>query len=87
MPTQCACERTKSVTWESSPALDLGAVIEGNCVLARGGGEQPEVNDQSVTKVNTIRPAAAASLLGNGEVQDAVYPAHRVNKAVAVSLG
>ena len=48
--SQCACERTKSVTCKSSPALDLGAVIEGNCVLARGGGEQPEVNDQSVGK-------------------------------------
>ena len=45
------------------------SVIEGNCVAARRGGEQPEVNDQSVTQVNSIRPAVVASLLGNGEAQ------------------
>ena len=26
----------------------LRPVIEGNCVLVRGGGEQPEMNGQSV---------------------------------------
>jgi hypothetical protein len=46
-------------------------VTNGNCVTARWGGEQPEVNDQSVTQVNSIRPAVAASLLGTGEAQDA----------------
>ena len=45
------------------------SVTEGNCVAARRGGEQPEVNDQSVTQVNSIRPAVVASLLGNGEAQ------------------
>jgi hypothetical protein len=30
-------------------------VTEGNCVAARRGGEQLEVNDQSVTHVNSIR--------------------------------
>jgi hypothetical protein len=39
-------------------------VTDGNCVAARRGGEQPEVNDQSVTIVNSIRPYCAASLLG-----------------------
>ena len=44
-------------------------VTEGNCVAERRGGEQPEVNDQSVTQVNSIRPAVVASLLGKGEAQ------------------
>ena len=30
-------------------------VTESNCVAARRGGEQLEVNDQSVTQVNSIR--------------------------------
>ena len=33
----------------------------------REGGEQPEVNDQSVTQVNSIRPYWVASLLARGE--------------------
>jgi hypothetical protein len=37
-------------------------VTNGNCVAARRGGEQPEVNDQPVTQVNPIRPTAVASL-------------------------
>ena len=45
------------------------AVTESNCVAARRGGEQLEVNDQSVTQVNSIRPHVVASLLGNGEAQ------------------
>jgi len=44
-------------------------VAEGNCVVARRGGEQPEANDSSVTQVNSIRPVALASLLGKGEAQ------------------
>ena len=47
----------------------LRPVTKGNCVLARGGGKQLEVNDQSVTQVNSIRPVSAASLLDNGEAQ------------------
>ena len=35
----------------------------------RKGGEQPETNDQSVTKVNSIRPDDTASQLGNGEAR------------------
>jgi hypothetical protein len=44
-------------------------VTDGNCVAERRGGEQPEVNDQSVTQVNSIRPAVVASPLVNGEAQ------------------
>lgn len=31
------------------------------------GGEQPETNDQSVTKVNLIQPSLSGSLLVKGE--------------------
>ncbi len=44
-------------------------VTKGNCVAARRGGEQPEVNNQSVTQVNSIRPTVVASLLLKGEAQ------------------
>ena len=42
---------------------------EGNCVVERRGGEQPEANCQSVSKtmLNSIRPEALASLLARGE--------------------
>jgi hypothetical protein len=50
-------------------ARALRPVTESNCVLARGGGKQLEVNDQSVTQVNSIRPQHAASLLANGEAR------------------
>jgi hypothetical protein len=44
---------------------------EGNCVVERRGGEQPEANYQSTntkrTKLNSIRPDALASLLAKGE--------------------
>jgi hypothetical protein len=33
---------------KSLPKFGLNFVTEGNCVAARRGGEQPEVNDQSV---------------------------------------
>jgi hypothetical protein len=45
---------------------DRGAV-EGNCVAAMRGGEQPETDRWSQTKVNSIRRVARASLLGKGE--------------------
>ena len=47
----------------------LRPVTDSNCVVARPGGEQLEVNDQSATKVNSIRPGMAASLLANDEAQ------------------
>jgi hypothetical protein len=36
---------------------------EGNCVFNRKGGEQLEENEQSVTKVNSIRPSLSGSVL------------------------
>ena len=45
---------------------DCGAV-EGNCVAARRGGEQPETEGRSRTKVNSIRHVRRASLLARGE--------------------
>jgi hypothetical protein len=48
-------------------AAALRPVTDRNCVFARGGGKQREVNDQSVTEVNSIRPGCLASLLGTGE--------------------
>jgi hypothetical protein len=47
----------------------LRPVTEDNCVAARPGGEQSEVNGQSETQVNSIRPDVAASLLAKGEAQ------------------
>jgi hypothetical protein len=44
-------------------------VTESNCVAARRGGEQLEVNDQSETHVNSIRPTVVASLHPKGEAQ------------------
>ena len=44
-----------------------GGEAEGNCVAVRRGGEQPDASKQSQTKVNSIQPEYAASLLGNGE--------------------
>jgi hypothetical protein len=48
------------------------SIVEGNCVVERRGGKQPEANCQSINKtmVNTIRPDALASLLGKGEAQN-----------------
>jgi hypothetical protein len=40
---------------------------EGNCVAARRGGEQPEAEDRSQTKVNSIRRGKWASLRVQGE--------------------
>ena len=44
-------------------------VTNGNCVAVRRGGEQPEVNDQSVTQVNSIRPTVVVNLQSEGEAQ------------------
>ena len=41
--------------------------VEGNCVAARRGGEQPETEGWSRTRVNSIRHVRRASLLGKGE--------------------
>ena len=47
---------------------------EGNCFAARRGGEQLEVNAQSATQVNSIRPVVVASLRVNGEAQVTQWP-------------
>ena len=51
----------------SHPETSYGRAAEGNCVVARRGGEQPDADLRSQTKVNPIRFTTAASLLGNGE--------------------
>ena len=42
-------------------------VVEGNCVFNRKGGEQLEAKEQSVTKVNSIRPSLLGSILATRE--------------------
>jgi hypothetical protein len=56
------------------PRVFWHPVTEGNCVAERRGGEQLEVNDQSVTQVNSIRPAVVASLLVKGEASVTLGP-------------
>src|SRR5271166_4740405 len=48
------------------------SVVEGNCVVERLGGRQPETNCQSINKtmLNTIRPDALASLHRVSEAQN-----------------
>jgi hypothetical protein len=52
------------------------SVAEGNCVVERRGGEQPEANDQSINKtmMNSIRPDALASLRLKGEAKNGNRP-------------
>jgi len=51
-------------------------VAEGNCVVERRGGEQPEANYQSLSKtiLNSIRPDAMASLRLKGEAKNWKLP-------------
>ena len=37
-------------------------VVNGNCVFNRKGGEQPETKEQSVMKMNSIRPSLSGSV-------------------------
>ena len=55
------------------------SVAEGNCVVERRGGEQPEAKDQSINKtmMNSIRPDALASLHQNGEAKNGNRPGKR----------
>ena len=46
---------------------------EGNCVVARRGGEQPEAEGWSRTKVNSIRHVGGVSLLDKGEACPAMW--------------
>ena len=43
----CVREDALTARCKSAPEPVAGSVIEGNCVAARRGGEQPEVNRQS----------------------------------------
>src|SRR5271156_1807698 len=54
------------------------SVVEGNCVVERRGGRQPEMNCQSINKamLNTIRPDALASLRRVSEAQNRT-PTHK----------
>src|SRR5262245_38632669 len=69
-PQSCALEHSEPARWKSLSGLVWSPVSEGNCVLERGGGEQPQLNAQSVTPVNSIRPAAPASPRLNGEASE-----------------
>ena len=51
----------------SHPETSNGRAVGGNCVVVRRGGEQPEADLRSQTKVNPIRFATAASLLASGQ--------------------
>ena len=48
------------------------SVAEGNCVVERRGGEQPEANNQSISKtmLNSIRPDTTVSPLAKDEARD-----------------
>ena len=48
---------------------EFETVADRNCVAARRGGEHREANGRSETKVNSIRPVVAASLLATGEAE------------------
>jgi len=53
---RCVCKWVWLVRCKSSPESTLSdSVIDCYCVAARRGGELQEVNEQSATKVNSIR--------------------------------
>ncbi len=51
----------------SHSETSYGRAAEGNCVVVRRGGEEPEADLWSQIPVNPIRFTTAASLPGNGE--------------------
>jgi hypothetical protein len=51
----------------SHPETSYGKAAGGNCVVVRRGGEQPEADLRSQTKVNPFRFTATASLRAIGE--------------------
>lgn len=70
LKARLSCERTymKSTSESlSHPETSYGKAAGGNCVVARRGGEQPEADLRSQTKVNLIRFATTASLRVTGE--------------------
>ena len=76
--------------WKSSSDSSTGlSVAEGNCVVERRGGEQPEANDQSINKtmMNSIRPDALASLLLKGEAENGIRPGKGERKIRDLTAG
>ena len=64
----CECTYMKSTSESlSHPETSNGRAAGGNCVAVRRGGEQPEADLRSQTKVNPIRFTTTASLRANGE--------------------
>ena len=66
------------------------SVVEGNCVVERRGGEQPETNNQSVINkiMNSIRFQREASLLVKGEAREMhadPWRARRLHRTTASS--
>ncbi len=58
----------KSTGESPSPSeTSNGRAIESNCVAEKRGGEQLEMDPQTQTQVNPIRPMTTASLLASGE--------------------
>ena len=69
--------------WKSPSDRSTGLfVAEGNCVVERRGGEQPEAKDQSINKtmLNSIRPDALASLHLKGEAKNGIRPGKGARK-------
>ena len=65
---QCVHETMNSMCESHNhPGGRNRGAVEGNCVAARRGGEQPETDRWSQTKVNSIRRSNRASLLAKGE--------------------
>jgi hypothetical protein len=65
-----SCERTSMKSTSESlshPETSNGKAAGGNCIVARRGGEQPEADLRSQTRVNPIRFATTASLRASGE--------------------
>ena len=64
----CECKYMKSTGESPShPETSNGRAAGGNCVVARRGGEQPEADLRSQTRVNPIRFTTTASLRVTGE--------------------
>ena len=79
-----------TVGWKSPSGRSTGLfVAEGNCVVERRGGEQPEANDQSINKtmLNSIRPDALASPLFHGEAKNGVRPGKGERKIRDLTAG
>jgi hypothetical protein len=78
------------VRWKSSSDSSTGlSVAEGNCVVERRGGEQPEAKDQSINKtmLNSIRPDALASRQMYGEAQNGIRPEKGARKIRNLTAG